>query len=235
MTDTDMAAEADAGRQAGDEAVQRPTPGGPGVSRPGQSVSIHTDGACSGNPGPGGWGALLRYGVHEKSLSGYAANTTNNRMELLAAIYALEALKRPCEVTLVTDSNYLRDGITRWIHQWKRRRWRKSDGKAVSNVDLWKRLDSARERHRVAWQWIKGHAGDPGNEAADELARQAIQKGRVGELHSDPVGMMTAGQSGPMADADLSFTTTMGEKHVRGSATGGQGTAEQQSDLQEAS
>ncbi len=181
--------EADAGFEGSGDAVHQPAPADSDISQSRQSVTIHTDGACSGNPGPGGWGVLLRYGAHKKSLSGYAAHTTNNRMEMLAAIYALETLKRPCDVTLVTDSNYLRDGITKWIHGWKKRRWRKADGKAVSNVDLWKRLDSARERHRVDWRWIKGHAGDPGNEAADELATRAIHKGRVGELPSDPAGM----------------------------------------------
>lgn len=157
-----------------------------------QTVSIHTDGACSGNPGPGGWGALLQLGKHKKTLSGFAAETTNNRMEMLAAIHALEALKRPCRVVLVTDSSYLRDGITRWIHQWKRRQWRKADGKAVANVDLWKRLDAARQPHEVTWNWVKGHAGDPGNEAVDELARQAIRKGQEGELPSDPAGRVSA-------------------------------------------
>ncbi len=137
-------------------------------------VTIHTDGACSGNPGPGGWGALLQFGAHERELKGGAPETTNNRMELFAAIAGLEALKRPCKVHLHTDSTYLRDGITKWIHNWKRNGWRTAAKKPVKNVDLWMRLDEAIQRHEIEWHWVKGHAGDPGNEAADALARQGL-------------------------------------------------------------
>lgn len=139
-------------------------------------VTIHTDGACSGNPGPGGWGAVMRYGDAEKELSGGAPETTNNRMELMAAIMALEALTRPMAVDLYTDSTYVRSGITEWLANWKRRNWRTADKKPVKNVDLWQRLDAAAGRHQVAWHWVKGHAGDPGNERADRLARAAVPK-----------------------------------------------------------
>ena len=135
---------------------------------------IYTDGACSGNPGPGGWGALLQFGEHEKELKGGERNTTNNRMELTAAIAALETLKRTCKVHLHTDSTYLRDGITSWIHNWKHNGWRTTAKKPVKNVDLWQRLDEAIQSHDIEWHWIKGHAGDPGNEAADALARQGL-------------------------------------------------------------
>ncbi len=138
------------------------------------SVEIYTDGACRGNPGPGGWGALLRFGAHEKTLSGAQAHTTNNRMELAAAIYALEALSRPCKVTLTTDSKYVRDGITRWIRAWKRKGWRTAAGKPVKNEDLWRRLESASRRHDISWNWVKGHSGHDDNERADRLAREAI-------------------------------------------------------------
>ncbi|MBL6953355.1 MAG: ribonuclease HI [Alphaproteobacteria bacterium] len=137
-------------------------------------VVIYTDGACSGNPGPGGWGALLRFGDHERELTGGEPGTTNNRMEMLAAIEALETLKRPCRIELYTDSVYLRDGITKWIVNWKRNGWRTAAKKPVKNVDLWQRLETAIERHQVAWHWVKGHAGHPGNEAADALARQGL-------------------------------------------------------------
>ena len=139
-----------------------------------QRVSVHTDGACSGNPGPGGWGALLSYDGHEKELSGGEPQTTNNRMELMAAIMALEAMKRPVAIDLHTDSVYLKDGITRWLKDWKARGWRTAAKKPVKNVDLWQRLESALERHDVTWHWVKGHAGDAGNERADELARQGM-------------------------------------------------------------
>ncbi len=139
-------------------------------------VEIFTDGACSGNPGPGGWGAVLRYGQHEKELSGAEARTTNNRMELMAAIAALEALKEPCEVELTTDSVYLRDGITKWIHNWKRNDWKTSGKKPVKNADLWRRLDEAAARHDVTWHWVKGHDGHAENERADALAREAIRR-----------------------------------------------------------
>ncbi|MBF0424241.1 MAG: ribonuclease HI [Magnetococcales bacterium] len=151
-------------------------------------VEIHTDGACRGNPGPGGWGVVLRYGSHARQLCGFAAHTTNNRMEMLAAIRALVALKRSCRVRLVTDSAYVKDGITRWIHTWKRHRWHKKDGGAVRNADLWQRLDQLTGQHVVHWEWVRGHAGNPDNELADQLARQAIDMGLKGELPSDPDG-----------------------------------------------
>ena len=137
-------------------------------------VEIFTDGACSGNPGPGGWGAVLRSGRHEKELSGGEALTTNNRMELLAAILGLEALKLPCRVELYTDSQYLRDGITRWLPAWKARGWKTADKKPVKNLDLWQRLEAAAARHEVEWHWVRGHSGHPENERADALARAAI-------------------------------------------------------------
>ena len=137
-------------------------------------VVIWTDGACSGNPGPGGWGAILRYGESEKDLCGGEALTTNNRMELTAAIAALEALKRPSAVELHTDSQYLRDGVTAWMGNWKRNGWRTRDKKPVKNEDLWRRLDEATERHEIDWRWVRGHAGDPMNERADELARRGM-------------------------------------------------------------
>jgi len=138
-------------------------------------VEIFTDGACSGNPGPGGWGALLRWRGTERELNGGDRQTTNNRMEMMAAICALETLKRPAHVRIHTDSVYLRDGITKWIHNWKTRGWKTADKKPVKNVDLWQRLETAIERHRqVEWKWIKGHAGHPENERADALARAGI-------------------------------------------------------------
>ena len=137
-------------------------------------VTVYTDGACSGNPGPGGWGAILMSGPHRKEIKGGEPETTNNRMELSAAIGALEALKRPSVVALHTDSNYLKDGITKWIHGWKRNGWKTADKKPVKNEDLWKRLDAAAARHDVAWNWVKGHAGHPENERADELARAGM-------------------------------------------------------------
>ena len=140
----------------------------------GKSVVIYTDGACSGNPGPGGWGALLVYGDSEKELKGGEPATTNNRMELTAAIEALDALKGPCSVDLHTDSNYLRDGITSWIENWKRNGWRTANKKPVKNADLWEQLEAARDRHDVRWHWVKGHAGHPENERADALAREGM-------------------------------------------------------------
>lgn len=137
-------------------------------------IVIYTDGACSGNPGPGGWGAILRAGEHEKELSGGEDETTNNRMELMAAIAALEELKKPSLIDLVTDSTYVRDGIMKWIHNWKRNGWKTAAKKPVKNVDLWKRLELAMEPHDIEWHWVKGHAGHPDNERADELARNAI-------------------------------------------------------------
>jgi ribonuclease HI len=141
-------------------------------------VVIHTDGACSGNPGPGGWGVILAAKGREKELSGGEPHTTNNRMEMTAAIMALEALKVPARVELHTDSLYLRDGITKWLHGWKRNGWRTADKKPVKNEDLWKRLDEAAARHEIDWRWVKGHDGDPGNERADQLARGAIKARR---------------------------------------------------------
>jgi ribonuclease HI len=141
-------------------------------------VEIHTDGACSGNPGPGGWGAVMRWRGRSRELSGFEARTTNNRMELLAAISALEALKRPMQVQLVTDSNYLRHGVTEWLPRWKANGWRTAEKQRVKNQDLWQRLDEALARHRVEWRWIKGHSGDPDNDRADQLARAAIRVGR---------------------------------------------------------
>ncbi|MFN3931461.1 MAG: ribonuclease HI [Brevundimonas sp.] len=140
-------------------------------------VIIHTDGACKGNPGPGGWGAILQTGGgHEKELWGGEPLTTNNRMELTAAIMALEALSRPCRVDLHTDSKYVMDGITSWIHGWKARGWKTADKKPVKNEDLWKRLDAARARHEVKWHWVKGHAGHELNERADGLANRGIEE-----------------------------------------------------------
>ena len=140
----------------------------------GGRITIYTDGACSGNPGPGGWGAILISGAHRKELKGGAAATTNNRMELTAAIEALEAIKTPGPVDLNTDSVYMRDGITKWIHGWKRNGWRTADRSPVKNEDLWKRLDAAVARHKVNWLWLKGHAGHAENERADELAREGM-------------------------------------------------------------
>lgn len=142
-------------------------------------MTIHTDGACSGNPGPGGWGVILQWGDHTKELHGGEAHTTNNRMELMAAITALETLKRPCVVDLHTDSQYLRQGITGWIHGWKRNGWRTADRKPVKNADLWQRLDAAVNRHTVHWHWVRGHAGHDLNERADELAREGIAEVRA--------------------------------------------------------
>jgi ribonuclease HI len=139
-------------------------------------VEIFTDGACLGNPGPGGWGVVLRWREFEKELTGCERDTTNNRMELTAAIQGLETLKRGVRVRLHTDSKYLRDGITRWIHRWKSNGWRTADRKPVKNVDLWKRLDACLERHSIEWIWLPGHQGDPGNERADWLARDAARK-----------------------------------------------------------
>ena len=143
-------------------------------------VELFTDGACSGNPGPGGWGVLLRWRGKERELSGGETPTTNNRMELMAAIEGLNALKRPAHVRVWTDSVYVRDGITKWIHGWKRSGWKTADKKPVKNVDLWQALLAAAEPHEVEWRWIKGHAGHPENERADALARGAIVSGRGG-------------------------------------------------------
>ncbi len=143
-------------------------------------VVIYTDGACSGNPGPGGWGALLISGDQENELYGGEAGTTNNRMELIAAIEALDTLKGYTRVDLHTDSNYVRQGITEWIETWKRKNWRAANRKPVKNIDLWQRLDRSRQRHDVSWHWVKGHAGNPGNERADELARAGMAPYQAG-------------------------------------------------------
>ncbi|MDH3639261.1 MAG: ribonuclease HI [Gammaproteobacteria bacterium] len=137
---------------------------------------MYTDGACRGNPGPGGWGAILSYGHKRRELSGFEPETTNNRMELMAAIRGLETLTRPCDVDVYTDSQYLRNGITQWMHAWKARGWRTSAKQPVKNVDLWQRLDNAASRHRVQWHWVKGHSGHSGNELADALANRAIDR-----------------------------------------------------------
>ena len=137
-------------------------------------VIAHADGACSGNPGPGGWGVILDYNGTRKELSGGEAETTNNRMELMAAISALEALKRPCEVEMHVDSNYVKDGITKWIHGWKKNGWKTADKKPVKNAELWQRLETALHTHKVSWHWVKGHAGHDDNERADELAREGM-------------------------------------------------------------
>ncbi len=145
-----------------------------------ERVEIYTDGACKGNPGPGGWGALLRYRGKERELWGGEPNTTNNRMELMAAIQALEALKRPCRVTLTTDSRYLQQGVTEWLANWKRRGWKTAGRQPVKNIDLWKRLDEAMSRHDIEWHWVRGHTGHPENERADRLANRAIEALREG-------------------------------------------------------
>ena len=139
-------------------------------------VIIHTDGACSGNPGPGGWGAILEWKGHARELKGAEPHTTNNRMELMGAIAALEALNRPCTVELHTDSQYLRLGITQWLAGWKRNGWRTASRQPVKNEDLWRRLDAVAQRHRVDWRWVKGHAGHDENERADELAREGLKE-----------------------------------------------------------
>lgn len=154
-----------------------------------RKVVIYTDGACKGNPGPGGWGVLLRYGRHEKHLWGGEAATTNNRMELLAAIKALDSLNQPCLVELHTDSQYLRQGITQWLPNWKKKNWRTASGSPVKNKDLWQALDASVQKHQIDWRWVKGHAGDAGNEAADALANRGV---------TDPAG----GSSQHQADAE---------------------------------
>jgi ribonuclease HI len=143
------------------------------------SVEIWTDGACSGNPGPGGWGVILIAGEHRKELFGGEPDTTNNRMELMAAISALEALKKPCEINLHIDSQYVRQGIMTWIHGWKKNGWKTADKKPVKNAELWLRLDEAAKRHTIQWIWVKGHAGDVMNERADELAREGVKSVRL--------------------------------------------------------
>ena len=139
-------------------------------------VEIYTDGACKGNPGPGGWGAFLIYGDHRLELFDGEKNTTNNRMELMAAIQGLKALKKPCQVRLYTDSQYVRQGIMSWIHNWKKNGWKNSQKKPVKNADLWQQLDDMAQNHDIDWQWVKGHSGNPGNEKADALANQGVEK-----------------------------------------------------------
>ncbi len=145
-----------------------------------KKIELHTDGACLGNPGPGGWAALLRYNAHERELTGAEAHTTNNRMELMAAIGGLEALSEPCTITLFTDSQYVRQGITEWMPNWVRRNWKTAGGGAVKNRDLWERLHAATLRHSIDWRWVKGHSGDPDNERVDTLARDAAIQIRSG-------------------------------------------------------
>jgi len=146
------------------------------MAQNGTVVEIYTDGACRGNPGPGGWGAILVYAGKEKTLNGAEENTTNNRMELSAAIKALESLKRPCNVRLTTDSKYLHDGITKWLNNWHKNNWRTSQKKPVKNKDLWEELDQLISQYEIKWQWVKGHSGHPYNERADQLANEAIDK-----------------------------------------------------------
>ena len=145
------------------------------MSDQGKRIAIWSDGACSGNPGPGGWGALLTWNGHKKELKGGAPDTTNNRMELTAAIEALEAVKRPATIDFYTDSQYLRGGVNGWIRGWKLNGWKTSDRKPVKNVDLWQKLDALRERHDITWHWVRGHSGTDGNERADELAREGME------------------------------------------------------------
>ncbi|HEY8875979.1 MAG TPA: ribonuclease HI [Roseateles sp.] len=152
--------------------MTEPTKTAPAIKKP--QVTIYTDGACKGNPGPGGWGAWLSSGGHDKELFGGEASTTNNRMELTAPIEALASLKRSCDVVVYLDSEYVRKGITEWITNWQRRGWKTADGKPVKNADLWMRLDALRKLHTVEWRWVKGHAGDPGNERADMLANKGV-------------------------------------------------------------
>jgi len=141
-----------------------------------KTVIIYTDGACRGNPGPGGWGVLIEYGELSKQLYGGDVSTTNNKMELTAAIMALKEIKEPCEINLYTDSKYVLQGIEEWIHNWKKRGWRGANKKPVKNIDLWKELDELRDKHNIKWNWVKGHSGDPGNETADMLANRGIDE-----------------------------------------------------------
>tara|TARA_Y100000588_G_C13704925_1_gene690267 strand:- start:194 stop:640 length:447 start_codon:yes stop_codon:yes gene_type:complete len=138
-------------------------------------VEIFTDGACKGNPGPGGWGAILKYGDHIKELKGYSSETTNNIMELTAVIEALKSLTRPCNIILTTDSNYVKNGITDWIHNWKKKNWKTANKKPVKNKIIWQELDKESHRHQIEWKWVKGHSGHPENERADQLANQAVE------------------------------------------------------------
>jgi ribonuclease HI len=158
-------------------------------------IDVFTDGACSGNPGPGGWGAILRFNGTTRELSGGEADTTNNRMELMAATAALNALKEPCEVDLYTDSNYVKDGISGWIDGWKRNGWKTAAKQPVKNADLWQGLDAARTRHKVTWRWVKGHAGHAENERADELARQAMAPFKTRKPAADQTARKPAGEA----------------------------------------
>ena len=139
-------------------------------------IYIYTDGACKGNPGPGGWGALLKYKEHKKEINGFSKNTTNNIMELTAVIESLSIIKQKSDITIITDSNYVKDGITKWIANWKNKGWKTSNKKPVKNKDLWKKLDDLSNNHKIKWEWVRGHTGNPGNERADQLANEAIIK-----------------------------------------------------------
>ena len=145
------------------------------MSKDNNIVHIFTDGACKGNPGPGGWGAIMKYGDHVKELNGYSSKTTNNIMEITAVIEALKSLTRPCAIILTTDSNYVKDGITQWIHNWKKKGWKTADKKPVKNKECWLQLDVEVQRHQIEWKWVKGHSGHPENERADELANEAVE------------------------------------------------------------
>ncbi len=149
-----------------------------------KQITVYTDGACKGNPGPGGWGALLQYGDKARRLCGGERDTTNNRMELRAAIEALQALKEPCQITLFTDSVYVMQGLTQWLPGWKKRGWLTADKKPVKNQELWQQLDAAAARHQIDWRWVKGHAGDPGNEEADRLANEGVLQALAGKLEA---------------------------------------------------
>ena len=145
------------------------------MSKDNNIVHIFTDGACKGNPGPGGWGAIMKYGNHVKELNGYSSKTTNNIMEITAVIEALKSLTRPCAIILTTDSNYVKDGITQWIHNWKKKGWKTANKKPVKNKECWLQLDVEVQRHQIEWKWVKGHSGHPENERADELANEAVE------------------------------------------------------------
>ena len=145
------------------------------MSKDNNIVHIFTDGACKGNPGPGGWGAIMKYGDHVKELNGYSSKTTNNIMEITAVIEALKSLTRPCVIILTTDSNYVKDGITQWIHNWKKKGWKTANKKPVKNKECWLQLDVEVQRHQIEWKWVKGHSGHPENERADELANEAVE------------------------------------------------------------
>ena len=149
------------------------------MSNPDNTVHIFTDGACKGNPGPGGWGAVLKYGDHVKELKGYSSETTNNIMELTAVIEALKSLTRPCKIILTTDSNYVKNGITEWIHSWKKKGWKTATKKPVKNKEYWQQLDVEVQRHTIDWKWVKGHSGHPENERADELANEAVDENGI--------------------------------------------------------